>query len=282
MSDLDIRIWEVGAGLCVRIRTPGGQNHIIDAGNSDEFSPAEHIYKYHWHKSDSLDFLIISHQDADHVRDLENIKKYLGEPKTYLRNKSVPENEKYGLLQRIYQRILKAFDQKYTVTTPWETSPRNPSINGGVRIKSAQLDWAEAGSINDSSIVVAYEYKGVLIIFPGDIEDSGWQKLIAKNSCLFGDLLEEANIVILLAPHHGRKSGYSQGMIDYFRPNLIVVSDGYGAGETDPRFRKCASGLKIGGELKNSLRQKPKVEKELPSLPMVPFIYTKQTSARVF
>lgn len=247
MSDLDIRIWEVGAGLCIRIRTPSGQNHIIDAGSTDDFSPAEHIHKYHWRDGDKLNFLIISHQDADHVSDLENIKEYLGEPKTYLRNKSVPEKEKYGLLQRMYQKLLKLFDEKYTQTTIWEESPRNPNINGGVRIESDHLDWKEAKTINNSSIVVAYEYMNVVTIFPGDIEDAGWQKLLEKNSTLFGDLLKNATSVILVAPHHGRESGYSQSMIDYFAPDLIVISDGFGAGETDPRFRTCASGLEIKG-----------------------------------
>ncbi len=260
---MDIRIWEVGAGLSVRIRTPSGQNHIIDAGNSDDFSPAEQIYKHHWREDDILNFLVISHQDADHVRDLENIKNLLGEPKTYLRNKSIPEQEKYGLLQRIYQKILKAFDKKYTVPTPWETSPKNPEVNGGVRIENDCLDWSDAGNINDSSIVIAYEYQNVLVIFPGDIEDGGWQKLISKNPNLFGDLLAAANIVILVAPHHGRRSGYSQGMIDYFKPHLIVISDGYGAGETDPRFRTCAIGLEIGGETKKYVTTKTKGRKRI-------------------
>ncbi|MHA1164427.1 MAG: MBL fold metallo-hydrolase [Alphaproteobacteria bacterium] len=140
MSDLDIRIWEVGAGLCVRIRTPNGQNHIIDAGCSEDFSPSEHMHKYYWHEGDNLDFLIISHQDADHVADLPNIRKYLGDPKVYLRNKSVPDNEKYGLLERLYQKILQLFDNKFTADVKWENDPRNRDVNGGVSVKNAYLE----------------------------------------------------------------------------------------------------------------------------------------------
>ncbi len=263
MSELDIRIWEVGAGLCVRIRTPGGQNHIIDAGCSDDFSPAAHIRKYHWHEGDVLDYLIISHQDADHVRDLENLINHLGKPQAYLRNKSVPDSEKYGLLQRIYQKILQWFDQTYTSPVSWENGPENPAVNGGVRIKHAFLNWSDAQSINNSSIVVAYEYKGALVIFPGDIEDAGWQTLLEKNPNLFGDLLREANTVILVAPHHGRPSGYSQSMVDYFKPHLIIISDGYGAGETDARFRNCATGLEIKGVQTKYVTTKTKGRKRI-------------------
>lgn len=263
MSDLDIRVWEIGAGLCIRIRTPGGQNHMIDAGRSDDFSPAEHIARYHWHGGDTLDYLIISHQDADHVRDLESVVKLLGEPKVYLRNKSVPDDQKYGLLQRIYQRILKAFDQKYTHSITWERDPSNPAVNGGVRIQHAFLNWDDAQNINDSSIVVAYEYEGVLIVFPGDIENSGWLKLREKKPDIFGNLLTKAHTVILVAPHHGRSSGYSQDMIDYFAPDLIVISDGYGAGETDARFRACANGLEIKGEQKKFITTKTNGRKRI-------------------
>lgn len=263
MSDLDIRIWEIGAGLCVRIRTPSGQNHIIDVGCSDDFSPAEHIARYHWHDGDELDYLIVSHQDADHVRDLKNLVDYLGEPKVYLSNKSVPEKEKFGLFKRIYQNILHAFEQKYTHPVKWENSPQNPSVNGGVRIESAFLDWDDAKTINNSSIVVSYEYKGVVVVFPGDIEDAGWQTLLSKNPTLFSKLLDDAHTVILVAPHHGRSSGYSQSMIDYFSPHLVVISDGYGAGETDPRFRTCASGLEVQGEIKKYITTKTKGRKRI-------------------
>ncbi len=263
MGELDIRIWEVGAGLCVRIKTPNGQNHIIDAGRSDDFSPAEHIYKYHWNDDDELNYLIISHQDSDHVADLPNIRKYLGDPKTLLRNKSVPDDQKYGLLRRLYQKILKFFDEKYTVSTPWETDPSNPANNGGVRIEHKRLDWADAETINNSSIVVAYEYKGVVVIFPGDIESDGWDKLISKNPRIFENLLAHSEIVVLVAPHHGRANGYSQNMIDYLKPHLIVISDGFGAGETDPRFRTCALGLIINGKETKYITTKTKGRKRI-------------------
>jgi hypothetical protein len=163
----------------------------------------------------------------------------------------------------MYQKILQFFDKKYTGKVDWAESPRNPAVNGGVRIDSAYLDWADAQSINNASIVVAYEYSGVLVIFPGDIEDDGWQKLLKQNPTLFGDLLKTANKVILLAPQHGRKSGYSQSMIDYFKPDLMVISDGHGAGETDPRFRACASGLEIKGEEKKFITTKSKGRKKI-------------------
>jgi hypothetical protein len=58
---------------------------------------------------------------------------------------------------------------------------------------------------------------------------------------------------VLVAPHHGRTSGYSEDLIATTSPNLIVISDEYGKEPTDSRFRTKASGLEhnaITGELR--------------------------------
>ena len=260
---LDIRLWEVGAGLSVRIRTPNGQNHIIDAGSSRDFSPAEHIKANHWRHGDVLDYLVISHTDADHYGDLPAVVRELGEPRFLLRNTSLPDFQKYGDETREYQRVYKALDTRYTSAVSWENDPINPDNNGGLRIEHAMLTWSEAGNINDSSIVVAYLYAQCLVVFPGDIENAGWLTLRRKKHNLFGDMMNLARWVILVAPHHGRRSGYSQDMIDYFKPNLVVISDGYGAGETDPRFRTAGTGLNVNTEPRKYITTKSNGRKKI-------------------
>ena len=258
---LDVRVWEVADGLAVRIRTPAGQNHIIDAGRTPEFSPAEHIKRNHWHETDLLDLLVISHQDADHVEDLPNVIGLLGRPRVLLRNKSVPPKEKYGSLTREYQKTLKDLDERYTAPTSPETSPLNPANNGGIKINSWMNDWAQCNdNINNASIVILDVYQGVAFIFPGDIEPDGWKNLAEKNA---GALKEarEADLRFLLAPHHGRPSGYSEEMLEFINPSLIIISDGHGAGETDARFRTAASGVRLDG-VRNEVRHDKKQRQE--------------------
>jgi len=66
------------------------------------------------------------------MRDLENVQNRLGDPRIFLGNKSVPYEEKYGQLQRGYQKTLYDFDQRYTEPVKWENDPCNPALNGGV------------------------------------------------------------------------------------------------------------------------------------------------------
>lgn len=259
---LDVRIWDIGHGLSVRIRTPSGQNHLIDAGSDTEFSPAEHIRDYYWQDGDKLDYLIISHFDADHVSGLPDVLEYLGAPSTYLRNKSVPKDEMYGDQTLEYQKALARLDNRYNSPVPFATSPRNREVNGDIDIVSKQLSWDEAGgNRNNISIVVSYLYGSSLIVFPGDIEPDGWDTLLKERGRFLDDQLNRAASRVLVAPHHGRESGFSQAMIDYIRPDLVVVSDALGAGETDSRFYTAGSGLEVRGEVRKCISTKTRGRK---------------------
>lgn len=264
---LDIRIWEVGAGLAVRIVTPTGHNHMIDAGCQPGFSPAIHIYTNYWRaEHDHIDFLIISHQDRDHIEDLPEVVRLLGEPRVFLRNKSVPPEEKYGSRQLEYQTVLEGLDSRFNAPIPFEQSPQNPAFSG-VTIKTWMNPWTSCfDNINNASVVASYEYANTAVVFPGDIEPDGWAALTYDNL----DLLQTASLAatrILVAPHHGRGSGYSQDMIDLFRPHLVIISDGHGAGATDRRFQTAGSGINFGGELKKYLTTKTGGRKRLTISP---------------
>lgn len=253
---LDIRIWDVGAALSARIITPAKQNHIIDAGASTTFSPAEHIADNYWRHFDSLDYLVISHFDSDHCRDLPTILSRLGGPRVYLRNKTVPEVDRYGNGTLGYQAALRDLDTRYTSPIDADRLPSNPAFSG-VDILHASNSWADSGAnFNDASIVLSYLYAGVMIIFPGDIGPRGWATLVEKKGRFLDTHLKASKIRILVAPHHGRTSGYSQDMIDYLRPSAVVVSDAYGAGPTDSRFYRVGGGLLSGRETRKLISTK--------------------------
>ena len=149
-------LWDVGHGLAIWIKTPAGHNHWIDAGqNSDtDFSPAERVAKY-W-KESKLDYLIISHPDADHIGGLPDVIKYLKKPRVLSRNKSLPKIEKYGKEEKEYQRVFADLDRRYNIRIPYMSSPLNPNYNGGVTVKTGYLEYSEATKTNDTSVVALY------------------------------------------------------------------------------------------------------------------------------
>lgn len=245
-TDLSITLWDVGHGLAIWIKTPNGHNHLIDAGTNDEFCPARHLRENYGETE--LDYLIISHPDMDHIQGLPGVVEHLGQPRILLRNKSLPSDEKFGGATKAYQQTFKSLDTRYTSPVEDSKDPSNPEYNGGVTVKHGCVTYEQGMSKNNTSMVVFYAYAGWLFVFPGDIEDSGWQKLWAEKSASFEPLIKAAKYKVLVSPHHGRSSAYSEEMMKAIEPNLILISDKYGKEPTDPRYYTRASGLTINDE----------------------------------
>lgn len=254
-QDLSFTLWDVEHGLCIWIQTPNGQDHWIDCKKTDSFSPSEHVKKNHG--VTKLDYLIVSHPDTDHINDLPNLVKALGKPKALYRNKSLPDEEKFKSGSLECQMMYKELDTTYTSSVKPENDPHNPAINGGVDIMVGCNAYSTEISGNNTSVVALYHYAGWLFICPGDIEDGGWKKLWQARKTNFETLIAKSKWRILVAPHHGRTSGYSQDLMDNLKPHLVIVSDVAGQSETDRRFRENPPGLniKIAPESENHLRK---------------------------
>lgn len=240
-------LWDVGHGLSIWIKTPKGHNHWIDAGWNSEppFCPAEHV-KYVY-KESALDLLVISHADADHIQGLPGIVKHLGDPRVLLHDKSLSDKDKFGSGSLEYQKVYRHLDSTHSSVVAFEQSPFNLLYNGGVKIAHASLPMIEGRKFNDISTVVFYLYEGWLFVCPGDIESTGWTQLWALHSANFKPLIDAAKWKVLVAPHHGRESAYSQEMMDAIKPQLVLISDEHGQEPTDRRFRENPSGLTLNG-----------------------------------
>lgn len=242
MKKISITWWDVEHGLSVWIKTPSLQSHWIDAGHNGDtsFCPAEYVKtKYGESK---IDFLIVSHPDSDHISALHRYINALGKPNVLLRNKTLRNDETHGEIECI--KAYSELNETYTRNVPFEDSPCNPNVNGGINIFTCYNDRDNVSNINDASVVAFYEIWGLVFVFPGDISENGWNLLWEKNSNQIQALLKD-NQVILTAPHHGRSSGYSTKIFENLSPNLVIISDKYGKEPTDQRFRNNPTGIKI-------------------------------------
>ena len=246
-------LWDVGHGVSIWINTPNDANHWIDLGRTTEFSPSEHVgHAYHVSR---IDYLVISHPDKDHLEDLPQFRKAFGDPRVLHRNKSLPTTSMFGQRTFEYQREYEDLHNRFTAPIPHTESPTNPACNGGVRYAVHSLDYgtlvngsASSGSSviegNDTSIVVMLLYEGVLFVCPGDIEPLGWSELWRRRAASFRDLIHHSYCRFLVAPHHGRNSGYCREMMEAIQPHATFISDVWGASETHPAFRSDPLGVR--------------------------------------
>lgn len=72
---------------------------------------------------------------------------------------------------------------------------------------------------NDSSYVILYRSNGGKILLAGDSHDATWEHLMENHKDDISD------IDVLVAPHHGRKSGRSYEFLDVVNPRLTLFGN---------------------------------------------------------
>lgn len=203
------------------IRTPSDQIIMIDAGNTDTFSPAAFI-RYNWGIT-NLRWLTITHHDADHLADISNVERYLHVHTLHTPDVNVAQ------LQQLYsagfspalEEFLQ-FRQRFNIPAP---EMHDPSYDwGGIQFATFENDYSDFDNPrpNNLSVVTFARYMGWVFIFPGDLERAGWLKLLEIPA--FREWLTRVDIFI--ASHHGREAGYCEEVFTYCRrARLIIISD---------------------------------------------------------
>ncbi len=74
----------------------------------------------------------------------------------------------------------------------------------------------ESQDFNDASYVVLYRSAIGKVLFAGDAHDEIWE-FVEQNY-----KLEASNVDLLIAPHHGRKSGRNYEFLDFVKPKLTL------------------------------------------------------------
>ncbi len=80
-------------------------------------------------------------------------------------------------------------------------------------------DVNENGDYNNGSYVILYNEAGRKILFCGDAGEKEWHILLKK----YPNTLR--NIDVLIAPHHGRKSGGNDNFLDILQPKLTLFGN---------------------------------------------------------
>jgi beta-lactamase superfamily II metal-dependent hydrolase len=230
------RIWSVGLGSAATIITANHKMILLDAGSDQQISPAAWWFNEGLRKSD---LMIFSHPHEDHLSDLPSIRQLIP-PDYYLFNPAWPNSlpgpalgcKRSGQLE--YESLKLGSTDGMTSSTL--VDPHTLASAGGVKIETFRFDPVYTNiapdDFNNLSLLTIIRYEGLSLIFPGDLEPKGWRAMFEKTN-----LYQQAgvgNIRILLAPHHGKRSGIFEGDNAYqdfmqaFDPSMVIMSAEHG------------------------------------------------------
>ena len=131
--------------------------------------------------------------------------------------------------------------------------PEPPSAFPGVQFTVFYNRYGtDFGDTNNISLVTFLECNSLKFIIPGDLEKSGWERLLDDTAFR----AELSGVNIFIASHHGRESGYCRAVFDICHPNGFVFSDSpikYATQEMANIYATHASGLTFNGQTRRVL-----------------------------
>ena len=220
--------WDVEHGSAAYIKTPNGKHIAIDLGarraTDSGFSPLVHLRK-NWGVQE-LDLVVITHPHLDHIEDISNLRAF--KPKVLVRPNHLTDNDIWGNNRKaspetrwLIQEYIN-INRDYNQPTSPLTRPSSPANFGGVSLNFLVPKQAPRANINNHSVVTVMSYAGVKFLMPGDNEPPSWCELLKDGK--FVEAIRGTHV--LVAPHHGRESGFHGPLFKVIRPLVTIISDG--------------------------------------------------------
>lgn len=251
-----LKIFDVGHGQCIFLRTPNGRNLLIDC--------AHHTITG-WAPSDFLkligvryiDALVVSNFDEDHVRGINNLLQSGIIINKIWPNWRVSPDEITKLKDDIGPGIkttLLLLKKGFHGTCGEYSAPWLECELFRTWALSASDYFPNKVDTNALSVVTEIRINGVSIMIGGDMPESGWKILLQNFE--FREAIKRTDLFI--ASHHGRQDGCCDELcLSGLNPDVVIMSDqrkGFGTQDTGQFYRQRSRGLRFGdGEIRHVL-----------------------------
>ena len=195
---MDLKIFDVEHGACALLTCDDATTLMLDAGHNGTTNwwPGDYLIQGGTRR---LDMLAITNYDEDHVSGIGNLLDRV-DVRWLSRNRSVST----AVLRKLksdtgmgngIERLCNAIDRIFT----GDGSSPLPTFQGLSR-STFSCSYPEFDDENNLSQVNFLECNGVGVLFTGDLERRGWEKLAGRQQ--FVDVMAKTHV--LVAPHHGR------------------------------------------------------------------------------
>lgn len=211
-----MKIWDVQLGLAIHVKAPNGKYLVIDLGSTNDISPLQSL------RHANVGYMVITHPHLDHFSDIDNIDN--ARPTVLWRCHSYSRDELLtGNRESDRSKITSYCDfvESYSGTLTEAQNPRKETLLGGLTAKVFSTTICDKIKKNNFSAIVVLKLGNAKIVVCGDNEKESFTELMKNDS--FRTAV--ANSWILIAPHHGRESGYYEDFVNLVSPDLTVISD---------------------------------------------------------
>lgn len=211
---LHIVFCDVGQGDGIYIRTPSGNEILLDGGPDDSVVACLDAHRPFWDRS--LDVMILSHPHYDHFRGLIDVlARY--KVNTVLQEPLIHDSDAYDVfLEAVIaeKADIRMVGRGTKISFPDAVTL---SILGpDSKFIEQENPLGSIGNENPPSLIMHLQYCAVDVLLAGDSDGEDLEKFVPAGF----------NPEILLLPHHGSRNGYTAQAADHIKPKIAVVSAG--------------------------------------------------------
>lgn len=211
-----MKIWNVELGLAVHIEASNGKYIVIDLGSKNGVNPLRSL----WQKT--VGYMVITHPHHDHFSDIQNIS--YGRPKVLWRVTDYSRDELISSARDGEKDDFEKycdFCESYNGTLQSSEDPQTEAPFDGLTAEIFQTSSCNKDNKNNFSAIVVLKLGNAKVVVCGDNEKQSLEVLMKRDS--FKDAVKGA--YVLVAPHHGRESGYYDEFVSLVNPYLTIISD---------------------------------------------------------
>jgi len=229
-APLEVTMLDVGQGDAFFIESPGGTQILIDGGRGTEVLRELSKVMPFWDRS--LDLVIATHPDADHIGGLVGVLERFDV--AHVLETSI-END---------TAMFRAYRKRVESEGAVRISPARGTriiIDSSAVLTVLSRDVSTASKTNEASIIVRFDYGDTSFLFTGDAVKRNERELLRFHRMLNTDVLKVG--------HHGSNTSTSAEFLSAVSPDVALISVGadnrYGHPHKEVLDRLLASGADI-------------------------------------
>lgn len=255
--NLEIDFLDAGQGDAILIKSPGGQNILIDGG-PDKTAIKRLAENLPWWDK-NIDLMILTHAHSDHAAGLIDVLKRYDVKKILYTGAAhnSPDYLAWLKLARDKKTPLIIIDKKQAV-----------NLGKGAKIEILYPDESFLDrtfeDLNQSSIVLILSFGQNKFLLMGDAGEEIEKKLIASGADLKADVLKVG--------HHGSQYSSSLEFLDKVNPGIAVIEVGKDNDFGHPSLRIIKRLERIGAEIfRTDLNGTVKMISDKAQIKVLPF-----------
>ncbi len=201
-EEMEVHFIDVGEGDATLIKC-GGQSMLIDAGDSSKGTAIQHYLQKQNVKK--LDYLILTHPDADHIGGAPVIITKFEIDKVFMSN--------YEKDNKTYEKLIQTLEYKGLKYVTPKTGAKYHLGTASITIAGPVKDYDNP---NDASIAFVVQNGNNRFLFTGDAQEDAEQDILEGKVAISADVYK--------AGHHGSKTSSSEAFLEAAAPTYAVIS----------------------------------------------------------